>query len=90
MPALAELICGAWGGPANALTRCLAGEADEERSASGDSDGAESSHGQPTSENFKLPQRGSRTAQNNGQNLEQYAWMHKDFEAIVFLFEDNW
>lgn len=77
MPALAELICDAWvesrGGPANALTWCLAGEADKERSASGDSEGAESSPGRPTSENFKLPQRGSRAAQNN---LGQYAWMN--------------
>lgn len=91
MWALAELIGDAWvenrGGPSNAPIACLAGEADKERNTSGEGVGA--SQGQATSGNFKLPQRGSSTAQNNGQNLGQYAWMHSDLEASVFLFKDN-
>lgn len=49
------------------LIWCLAGEADKERSAGGDGVGAESSHGQPTSGSFKLPERVSSAAQNLGQ-----------------------
>lgn len=96
MSALAELICDAWvenrGGPPNALSSCLAGEPDKERSPSGEGVGADSdasSHGQPTCGNFELPQRGLGTAQNTGQHLGEYAWMHKDLKASVFPFENK-
>lgn len=83
----AELVCDAWvensGGPSHALISCLAGEVDKERNASGEGAGAESSHEQPTSGNFQLPQSGS-AAQNNGQNLGEYAWMHSALEAFAF------